>query len=92
MKFYKSIEFPFYYGLLEENKAVLIQVHEKGSIISHNMEFNHDCAIDTSLVECTKEEFNKAYQEAYTYINALAIEFNKNNEFIRNESLKSEGY
>ena len=92
MKFYKAIDSPTYFGLLNPTNAIFVENNPKGSIISNNMEFNHDCDIDTSLVECTKEEFNKAYQEAYTYINALAIEFNKNNEFIRNESLKSEGY
>lgn len=92
MKFYKAIESPYYYGLLTDKKAIIVQVHEQGNIICNNLGFDHDCVNDKNLSECTKEEFMKAYQEAYTNINILAIEMQKDNEFIRNESLKSEGY
>ena len=92
MKFYKVIDSPIYFGLLNSTNAIFVENNPKGSIISNNMEFTHDCDNDSTLVECTKEEFMQAYQEAYTNINILAIEMKKNNEFIKNESLKSEGY
>ena len=92
MKFYKAINSPIYFGLLNPTNAIFVENNSKGSIISNNMEFKHDCDNDSTLVECTKEEFMKAYQEAYTNINILAIEMHKDNEFIRNESLKFEGY
>ena len=92
MKFYKAINSPTYFGLLNPTNAIFVENNPKGSIISNNMEFKHDCDNDSTLVECNREEFMKAYQEAYTNINILAIEMHKDNEFIKNESLKSEGY
>jgi hypothetical protein len=74
---------------LSEEESIWIE----NSICFHGIKENHILLYHEFGEPCTEEEFKSAYQEALNreMLNFHNL-FSKENEFIKNEGLKQEGY